>query len=209
MSAEHDALLETLKRVAVALKRAHIPFALAGSYAVYARGGPHSEHDVDFLLQEQDVPRATEMLAELGMRIVHPPEDWLVKAYDSDRLVDLIFRANGRSVTREMLERAEEMDVGSVRMPVLDATDLMVGRLLAFSHHFCDFAAVLPMARAMREQVDWDEVRRQTADSPFAYAFLVLAERLGLVPKPSELTSIRDPVETGQPRAVSEVGYAR
>ncbi|KWX03093.1 hypothetical protein C3Y87_18130 [Carbonactinospora thermoautotrophica] len=206
MSAEHDALLETLKRVAVALKRAQIPFALAGSYAVYARGGPHPEHDVDFFLQEQDVAEAAHALGELGLRIVHPPEDWLIKAYDSDRLVDLIFRANGRPVTREMLEQAEEMDVASVRMSVLDATDLMVGRLLAFSHHFCDFSAVLPMTRAMREQVDWDRVRQQTADSPFAYSFLVLAERLGLVPEHTELTSIRG---DRKPRAVPEVEHAR
>ena len=40
---------ETLKRSAAALRDAEIPFALAGGLAVWARGGPESDHDLDFL----------------------------------------------------------------------------------------------------------------------------------------------------------------
>ena len=36
------------------------------------------------------------------------------------------------------------------------------------------------MVRALREQVDWAEVRARTAASPFAEAFLLLVDRLGL-----------------------------
>jgi hypothetical protein len=42
---------------------------------------------------------------------------------------------------------------------------------------------VLEIARAVREQVDWDEVRSRTADTPFAKAFFVLAEELGIIPR--------------------------
>jgi hypothetical protein len=182
MSGEDQEMLETLKKAAVVLKQAGIPFALAGSFAVYARGGPCPEHDVDFVILPEDAEKALTMLADNGFRPKHPPEDWLVKAYDSDRLVDLLYQVAGREVTRELLDRAEVLEVNSVAMPVLDATDIMVGLLNAMSHHHCDFGAVLPKARAMREQVDWDEVRARTADSDFAYAFLVLAERLDLIP---------------------------
>jgi hypothetical protein len=34
--------------------------------------------------------------------------------------------------------------------------------------------------RAVRERLDWDRIRAQTADNDYAVAFLVLAERLGL-----------------------------
>ena len=61
-------LLETVKRAAVELKRADIPFALCGGWAVYARGGPRSEHDADFALAEQDVPRALDVLRAAGFR---------------------------------------------------------------------------------------------------------------------------------------------
>ena len=53
-----EGLATTLKRVASTLKTADIPFALGGSFAVYAHGGHSSDHDVDFLIREQDKERA-------------------------------------------------------------------------------------------------------------------------------------------------------
>jgi hypothetical protein len=182
MNAACDALLETLKSVAVLLKEARIPFAVGGSYGVYARGGPASEHDVDIMVMQADVERVLELLTERGYRAVNPSEDWLVKVYDEDRLVDLIYRPSERPVDAAMLARCEELPVGSVRMPVLPATDLLVNKLLAFSEHYCDFAAVLPLARALREQIDWRAARELTAHSPYAEAFLMICERLDIAP---------------------------
>jgi hypothetical protein len=68
-----------------------------------------------------------------------------------------------------------------VRMPVISATQLLVSKLLAFSPHGCDFAEALPMARALREQIDWPRVRKETAESPYAFAFLVLLEKLDVI----------------------------
>src|SRR5204862_3643198 len=45
---DQQPLIATLKHVAYHLKEAGIPFALAGSFAVYARGGGPCDHDVDF-----------------------------------------------------------------------------------------------------------------------------------------------------------------
>ena len=36
------------------------------------------------------------------------------------------------------------------------------------------------MARALREQVDWDRVRAETGDNDFAEALLLLLRRLGI-----------------------------
>lgn len=175
-------LRESLKRVAVTLKEAEIPFALGGSYACWARGGPEPVHDVDFMLREEDVPRAVAVLAAAGLRPVDPPEDWLTKVFDGEVLVDLIHHPVGRAVTTQMLERSSEMSVDSVRMPVMEATDWFEMTLLALEERYCDLARVLPMIRAMREQVDWDQVRRSTAASPFAEAALLVATRLSLIP---------------------------
>jgi hypothetical protein len=180
------ALVETLKRAAVALKRARVPFALGGGYAAYARGGPASENDVDFLLREEDAETALAALEQAGLRPERPTEDWLLKAYDGDRLVDLIWRMAGRPVDDDLLARAEELDVCSVHMPVAGATDLVIGKLLAMTGHYCDFTAPLAVARSLREQVDWALVRRATADSPYAEAFLLLGERLAVLPPAGE-----------------------
>jgi hypothetical protein len=178
-----DDLLTTMKNVAAVLKRNDIPFALAGSFAVYARGGFSSDHDVDFLLRQQDVEKALEALAGEGFTIERPPEDWLVKVYDDERLVDLIYRPVERPVTDETLAKhTSVLSVHAVSMPVLAATELMVHKLLSFSQHYCDFTRGLPVARSLREQIDWQHVRKETQHSPYATAFLVLLELLEVIP---------------------------
>src|SRR2546423_9261945 len=84
-------LMTTLKRVASVLKQAGIPFALAGGFAAYARGGTSSDHDVDFLLREADVETALKALADSRFQVIRPPEDWLVKVYVDDHMEESIF----------------------------------------------------------------------------------------------------------------------
>jgi len=175
-------LATTLKRVASTLKSADIPFALGGSFAVYAHGGHSSDHDVDFLLREQDKEQALKALAAVGFRTEEPPEDWLVKVYDDDRMVDLIYRPVEKPVTDETLRDTEMISVEAINMPVLSATQLMIHKLLSYSQHYCDFATGFPVARSLREQIDWARVRRETAHSPYAEAFLMLLDRLDVVP---------------------------
>jgi hypothetical protein len=39
---------------------------------------------------------------------------------------------------------------------------------------------LIPGVRAVREQVNWNQVRTDTADNDFAAAFLFLTDRLGI-----------------------------
>ena len=169
-----------MKKVATALKGADVPFALSGGYASWARGGPEPVHDVDFVLLADDVPHAVAVLDAAGLRIVEPPEDWLVKVYDGDALVDLIFRPAERPVTREQLDAANEVRVDSVVMPVQSATDLLAAKLLVLNEHYCDFARLFPHVRALREQVDWPALHEVVGHSPFARSFLALCGELGI-----------------------------
>ena len=57
---------------------------------------------------------------------------------------------------------------------------VLVQQLRSLGEHHCDFAKLLPAVRAVRERLDWDAIRTQTADNDYAVAFLVLADRLGL-----------------------------
>ncbi|MFF5084340.1 nucleotidyltransferase [Actinoplanes sp. NPDC000266] len=184
-----EGLATTLKKVASTLKAAAIPFALGGSFAVWAHGGHSSDHDVDFLLREQDKEQALAELAKAGFRTEQPPEDWLVKVYDEDRMVDLIYRPVETPVTDETLRDTEQISVEAIYMPVLSASQLMIHKLLSYSQHYCDFATGLPVARSLREQIDWDRVRRETSKSPYAEAFLILLDRLDVVPLPEALAT--------------------
>jgi hypothetical protein len=84
-------------------------------------------------------------------------------------------------VEQDLIDRAEVLPVLSVQMPVLQATDILVTKLMALDEHYCDFARLLPVARALREQVDWERVRREVDDNDFAVVFLALLDRLGVV----------------------------
>jgi hypothetical protein len=180
-----DPLREALKLVAVVLKDGQVPFALAGSYGLWARGGPEPDHDVDFVVAEEDVARIEDLLADRDLEVVRPPEDWLVKVFVDDAMVDLIFRIGGRPVDQAGLADADDLEVESVSMPVLGATALMAHKLGALEEHACDLTKVLPAARAVREQVDWAAVAGVTAESPFARACLVLLRDLGIAEAPN------------------------
>src|SRR5581483_10334971 len=82
MSSDFETLLTAMRKAAGALRDAEIRFVLAGSIAVYAHGGPDTDHDVDFLIKPEDADRALEALSEVGFRVHKPPEGWLYKALD-------------------------------------------------------------------------------------------------------------------------------
>lgn len=175
-----ERLRTALKRTASAFKQGEVPFALAGSYALWARGGPESEHDVDFVVAEQDVEAAVALLAEAGLVAERPAEDWLRKIATDGVVVDLLHRAAGEPVSRAFVERSDVLEVLSVRMPVMRATDVISQKLRSLSDHYCDFAPMLAAVRAVREQLDWQQLRVDVADNDYGQAFLFLVDRLGL-----------------------------
>jgi predicted nucleotidyltransferase len=176
-----SAIKATLKKAAGALRQADIPFMLGGGLAVWARGGPDTDHDLDLMLRPHDAESALDVLAEEGMEIERPPEHWLYKAYDGDVLIDLIFEPSGLVIDDDIFARADELDVYAVRMLVMPIEDVLVTKLLAMGEHQLDYEAVVELARVLRERIDWDNVRQRTADSPYARAFFALVEELGVV----------------------------
>jgi predicted nucleotidyltransferase len=175
-----EQLLDTLKRAGAALRDAEIPFALGGGVAIWANGGPETEHDLDFFVKPEDAERALQVLTENGFRPEKPPEGWLYKAWDGDVLVDLIFEPSGIPVDDKLLKRATELEVNAVRIPVAQPKDVLVSKLLALREHELDYDQLLEIARTVREQIDWEDVRLRTGHSPFAKAFFTLVDELGV-----------------------------
>jgi putative nucleotidyltransferase-like protein len=176
-----ESILGAMRKGAGALKEANVPFLLGGGLACWARGGPPTDHDVDFLVRPENAEAGLEALARAGMETERPPEHWLYKAYDDGILVDLIFEPSGLRVDDEVFARAEELEVRAVRMPVASLDDVVTTKLTALSEQDLDYRSVLEIARTLREQIDWTWVREQTARSPYAKAFFTLVEELGIV----------------------------
>jgi len=183
-------LLESMKRAAAALRDAGVPYMLGGGLAAWARGGPPTEHDVDFFVRPEHAEQALDALVAAGMTAERPPEAWLLKAWDGDMLIDLIHSPAGGIVDDGYFERSEEMEVAAQRLPVAALGDVLTAKLMALNEQDPDLSSVLELARSLREQIDWDFVRAHTADSPFARAFFTLVEELGVV-EPPETTVVR------------------
>jgi hypothetical protein len=66
-------------------------------------------------------------------------------------------------------------------MPVMRLEDVFATKLMSMNDHYIDYAGLLKLVRAVREQVDWDEVRTRTSSSPYARAFFALLRELDVV----------------------------
>jgi putative nucleotidyltransferase-like protein len=186
-TAEHPfpSIEASLKKAVAAMREAEVPFLLAGSLAVWARGGPETRHDLDFVVKEEDAQRAVDVLAEAGMRPEKPPEEWLWKAWDGDVLIDIIFAPRGLEVTDEVIARGDQLHVLGITIPVMSIEDVLATKLLALHEHELDFTGLIRIARAVREQIEWRYLRERTKDSPYATAFFVLCEELGIADEAS------------------------
>jgi hypothetical protein len=175
-------LTDSLKRAIAALERQEIPYVLGGGLGCWARGGPPSSNDIDLMLKPEDAERAQEALAEAGMRPDTPPEQWLRKAWDGDILIDLIYEPSGMTIDDEVIARGEQMSVMAMEIRVMDLNDILATKLLALDEHSADYRDLILITRSLREQIDWEQLRERTAESPFAAAFFALADGLEISP---------------------------
>ncbi len=193
-----DELIEAMKTGAGVLQDAGIPFVLGGGMSAWARGGPKTEHDIDFLISAEDADAALAAFDHAEMKTERPPEGWLYKAWHQNgSLIDLIFNPAGGPITAESIEGSPVLEVMAMRIRVLSLEDVFVTKLLAITEQEPQFDAVLELARALREQVDWSAVRERTAGSPFAKAFFTLVEELGIVERSKEEVAPRRPPVVG------------
>lgn len=90
------------------------------------------------MIKREDIGRAVAALTAAGMRADDPPEEWLVKAWDGDVLVDLIFWPKGLPIDDDVIARGEEMSVLSMQMRVMSLEDVLITKLMAITeHHLC------------------------------------------------------------------------
>lgn len=177
-----EELTDSLKRAAAALQGQGIPFLLGGGLGCWARGGPPSSNDIDLMLKPEDAERAQAALAEAGMRPEDPPEHWLLKAWDGEILVDLIFEPSGMRIDDEVIARGDELSVMAMHMRVMDLDDILITKLHALDEHSADYRDLILITRSLREQIDWTRLREATSSSPFAVAFFALADGLEICP---------------------------
>jgi hypothetical protein len=178
------AIAKSMKKAAAAFRDEEIPFLLAGSLASWARGGPETSHDLDFVVKPEDADRALEALEAAGMEPERPPEEWLYKARDGDVVIDIIFRPAGLRPDDDLMARGEVLSVMSMEMPVMTIEDVLVTKLNALTENSLRYEGLLDISRALREQIDFAKVRRRARDTPFVRAYFVMLEGLEIASVP-------------------------
>ena len=182
-------LEDALKKSAAALRGADVPFLLGGSLASWARGGPETRHDLDLMIRPAG--RRARGRGARGRRACAPRtrrrSGWSRRG-TATTLVDLIHHPKGIPVDDALIERGEVMSVLGMEMRVMALEDVLVTKLMALSEHSLRYESLLAISRALREQVDWEDVRARTSESPFARAFFVMLEGLGVLPEAKPTT---------------------
>jgi hypothetical protein len=179
-----EELTDSLKRAVAALDAEGVPYLLGGGLGCWARGGPPSSNDIDLMVKPEDAERAQQALAEAGMRPETPPEQWLLKVWDGNILIDLIFEPSGMRIDDEVVSRGDLLSVVAMQIRVMDLDDILVTKLLALDEHSADYRDLILITRSLREQIDWAGLRERTAASPFAQAFFTLADGLEISSAP-------------------------
>lgn len=200
-SEQFEHICDALRTAVAALRQAEVAFLLGGSFAAWARGGPEPQKDLDLMIKPEHVEAALRALQEAGMRPERPPEEWLVKAWHGEVMIDLIFFPAGLEMTDEVFARADTIPVMAIATPVMALEDVMVTKLNALDEHSLNFSQLLGIARALREQIDWRNLEARTSDSPYAKAFFTLVRELGVAPQ-STRTPSKAPGSHGRVRVV-------
>ena len=176
-----DDLLETMKTAAGALRAAgrRVHARRRARRLGARRADDRPRHRLP--LRPGDARAAQDALAAAGFRPEAVPEEWLLKAWDGDVLVDLIFRPAGGPVGDAEFARADELEVMAVRMPVA------VGRRRARDEAARASPSSTPTTRRRSRwrgrcgsRSTGTRVRAKTSESPFARAFFTLVEELGI-----------------------------
>src|SRR5205823_14744939 len=98
-----------------------------------------------------------------------------------------------------LVGRGAEIEVKAMAMRVMRPDDVLLTKLMAMNEHAMNYESCLEIARALREKIDWDYVRKASAASPFARAFFELVDGLGIVQRN---VSVQTPPMTAVPTVI-------
>ena len=186
----NQALRLTLRDIAAFLRSEKLPFAVIGGIAVGLRGEPRFTADVDLVIGA-DVDRALSFLRAVEGSSFVPLFADVSEVVASAFIIPLRHRKTGIKVDlaigltgfeRQLLERAENLPLGGVQLPVATAEDLLLMKVLADRPRDAedarrivdrqgpnlDWAYVLEMGRQLQEAISQDIVAklRQLQGSP-------------------------------------------
>lgn len=145
-----------------ALNDDHVPFLVAGTYALERHTGvTRPTKDLDLFIREEDWPKIVAGLERRGMRTELAFSHWLGKAHDLDgTFVDFVF-AGGNGLGRvdyDWFPPALEGFVHGVPVRFCAAEELIWSKAFLMERERFDGADVLHLLRARAATLDWERL---------------------------------------------------
>ena len=158
---------ETLRRVATALRKLHVPFALIGGMALGARGPVRATKDVDFMVDWplHEGPKLAQLLTESGLSssfhkgLGDDPLAGVIRTAvpTSSAMDDCDLLFPKKTWQQDVIARATQVDMGGFILPVAQADDLFLLKLYAGGPQDLLDAAHLLKVRSKEERRQWKD----------------------------------------------------
>ena len=163
-----------LSEVVEAIEDEGIPYLAIGGLATATYGRPRPTKDIDVFVKPEDAERCTKVLEGAGFSTEDPKEDWLLKAYKDEVLVDVIFRIhNSIYLDDDMIARGRRHQLKGATVKVVPPEDFIVMQACTHSedtpHYWYNALTVIAGT-----DIDWDYVVRRSSHGPRRVLSLLL-----------------------------------
>ena len=163
-----------LSDVVDAVEGEGVPYLAIGGLASATYGRPRPTKDIDVFVKPEDAERCVKALESAGFTTEEPKEDWLLKAYKDEVLVDVIFRIhNSIYLDDDMIARARRHQVKGTTVKLVPAEDFIVMQAVTHSedtpHYWYNALTVIASS-----EIDWDYVVRRSSHGPRRVLSLLL-----------------------------------
>ncbi|HYP22737.1 MAG TPA: nucleotidyltransferase [Actinomycetota bacterium] len=163
-----------LSDVVQAVEDEGLPYLAIGGLATATYGRPRPTKDIDVFVKPEDAERCVKTLESGGFSTEDPKEDWLLKAYKDDVLVDVIFRIhNSIYLDDDMIARGRRQELKGTTIKVVPPEDFIVMQACTHSedtpHYWYNALTVIASS-----EIDWDYVIRRSSHGPRRVLSLLL-----------------------------------
>ena len=144
-----------------ALAGSHVPFLVAGAYALFEYTGVFRDtKDLDLFMRERELPDAFRVLEGAGFRTELTDPAWIGKAWCGEWFVDLIFSSgNGLAVVDDLwFSKARPGRVMDVEVMLAPPEEMIWSKSFVLERERYDGADVNHLLRSCGATLDWERL---------------------------------------------------
>jgi predicted nucleotidyltransferase len=176
-----------LGEVVRAVEDEGLTYVAIGGLASAVFGRPRPTKDVDLFVRPDDAERCLKTLGSAGFRTEDPKEDWLLKAYKDEVLVDVIFRIHSSIyLDDDMIARAQRHEIKGTALKVVPPEDFIVMEACTHSedtpHYWYNALTVIATS-----ELDWDYLLQRSSHGPRRVLSLLLYAQSNDLPVPDHV----------------------